>query len=77
MANALRPSELFGLRWKCFSEAVSSMCASLVKMVESGLLSEEELRQMTIPTVVRTRQEFLVPFSAEGTWPRWSPQNRP
>lgn len=28
MTNALRPSELFGLRWNCFNEAASSMTVS-------------------------------------------------
>ena len=28
MTNALRPSDLFGLRWKCFSEAASSMAVA-------------------------------------------------
>ena len=45
---------------------LQGMYASLVKMVESGFLNEEELQQMTIPTVGRTRQEFLAPFGAEG-----------
>jgi len=28
MTNALRPSGLFRLRWKCFNEAASSMCVT-------------------------------------------------
>ena len=47
---------------------LQAMYASLVKMVESGFLSEEELRQMTIPTVGRTRLEFVAPFGAAGTF---------
>jgi hypothetical protein len=45
---------------------LQGMYASLVKMVESGFLNEEELQQMTIPTVGRTRQEFLAPFWRGG-----------
>ena len=42
--------------------------SSLTKMVESGFLSEEELRQMAIPTVGRSREEFLAPFAAVGSF---------
>jgi hypothetical protein len=47
---------------------LQAMYASLVKMVESGFLSEEELRRMAIPTVGRSREEFLAPFGAEGSF---------
>jgi hypothetical protein len=47
---------------------LQAMYASLMEMVDSGFLSEEELRRMTIPTVGRSREEFLEPFSAVGTF---------
>jgi hypothetical protein len=47
---------------------LQAMYASLVKMVESSFLSEEELRRMTIPTVGRSREEFLAPFGPMGSF---------
>jgi hypothetical protein len=47
---------------------LQAMYASLLKMVESGFLSEEELRRMAIPTVGRSREEFLAPFGATGSF---------
>ena len=51
-----------------YRAVLQAMYASLVKMVESGFLSEEELRHMTIPTVGRSREEFLAPFDATGSF---------
>jgi hypothetical protein len=45
---------------------LQSMYASLRKMVESGFITEQELLRMTIPTVGRSREEFLAPFVASG-----------
>jgi SAM dependent carboxyl methyltransferase len=47
---------------------LQAMYTSLAEMVESGFLSEEELRRMVIPTVGRSREEFLVPFGATGSF---------
>ncbi len=47
---------------------LQAMYASLVKMVETGFLSEEELRQMVIPTVGRSLEELMAPFAAEGSF---------
>jgi hypothetical protein len=44
------------------------MYASLLQMVAGGLLREQELQRMVIPTVGRTRQEFLAPFQAEDNF---------
>ena len=49
---------------------LEAMYASLLKMVESGFLSDEELRRMVIPTVARSREEFLAPFGATGSFAR-------
>ncbi len=45
---------------------LNAMSAALVDMVESGFLNGEELRRMAIPTVGRSRADFLAPFGAEG-----------
>lgn len=47
---------------------LGAMYASLVNMMESGFLSKEELRRMTIPTVARSRAEFLAPFGEAGSF---------
>lgn len=39
--------------------------ASLVKMVETGFLSEEELRQMAITTVGRSQEELMAPLGEQ------------
>jgi hypothetical protein len=51
-----------------YRAVLEEMYASLVKMVQDGFLSEQELQQMTIPTVGRSRDEFLAPFAAEGSF---------
>ena len=38
------------------------MYASRVEMAQSGFMDEEELRRMVIPTVGRSREEFLAPL---------------
>jgi SAM dependent carboxyl methyltransferase len=45
---------------------LDAMYAGLVGMVDSGFLSSEEMRRMVIPTVARSRADFLAPFGAEG-----------
>ena len=45
---------------------LNAMYSALVDMVDSGFLSGEELRRMVIPTVARSRADFLAPFGAEG-----------
>jgi site-specific recombinase XerD len=49
MTNALRPSELFGLRWKCFSEAASSMTVS--ETVYKGKIRPWGKTQRSLSTV--------------------------
>src|SRR5271156_205531 len=41
---------------------LNAMYAALVDMVDSGFLSSEEMRRMVIPTVARSRADFLAPF---------------
>ena len=45
---------------------LNAMYAALVHMVDSGFISGEEMRRMVIPTVGRSRADFLAPFGAEG-----------
>jgi integrase len=49
MTNALRPSELFGLRWKCFSEAASSM--TVAETVYKGKIRPWGKTQRSLATV--------------------------
>ena len=45
---------------------LNAMYSTLVDMVDSAFLSNEELRRMVIPTVARSRADFLAPFGADG-----------
>jgi hypothetical protein len=45
---------------------LKAMYAALVDMVDSGFLSAEEKGRMAIPTVARSREDFVAPFGAEG-----------
>jgi hypothetical protein len=45
---------------------LNAMYAALVDIVDSGLLSREEMQRMVIPTVARSRADFLAPFGGEG-----------
>jgi integrase len=49
MTNALRPSELFGLQWKCFSEAASSM--TVAETVYKGKIRPWGKTQRSLATV--------------------------
>jgi hypothetical protein len=43
----------------------NAMNAALVEMVDSGFLRAEELHRMVIPTVQRSRADFLAPFGSD------------
>jgi SAM dependent carboxyl methyltransferase len=43
-----------------------AMYATLVEMVDTGFISSQELRGMCIPTVGRSRADFLAPFGVDG-----------
>jgi hypothetical protein len=45
---------------------LNAMYSSLVNLVDSGFLSGEEMRRMVIPTVGRSRADFLAPFGADS-----------
>jgi hypothetical protein len=45
-----------------------AMYATLLEMVDSGFISSQELRHMCIPTVGRSRADFLAPFASDGVF---------
>jgi hypothetical protein len=45
---------------------LDAMYASLLDLIEQGLIRDEEVRRMAIPTVGRTRAEFESPFGPDG-----------
>ena len=45
---------------------LNAMYSALLDMVESGFLRGEEMQRMVIPTVARSRSDFLAPFGPEG-----------
>jgi hypothetical protein len=45
---------------------LNAMYSALIDMVDSGFLSSDELRRMVIPTVARSRADFLAPFGVDG-----------
>jgi len=49
-----------------YRPVVDAMYSTLVEMVACGFLSAEELQQMAIPTVGRSRTDFLAPFGTSG-----------
>ena len=51
-----------------YQALLQAMYASLVEMAESGFIEEKELRKMVIPTVGRSREEFLAPFGTTGSF---------
>jgi hypothetical protein len=49
-----------------YRPVLKAMYATLVEMVDTGFLQADELQRMAIPTVGRSREEFLAPFHGEG-----------
>jgi hypothetical protein len=47
---------------------LQAMYGALQEMAQSGDIEEGELRRMVIPTVGRSREEFLAPFAATGSF---------
>jgi len=47
---------------------LAAMYDALTAMVESGFIRAEELHRMTIPTVARSREDFLAPFGSSGSF---------
>jgi hypothetical protein len=45
---------------------LEAMYGSLVEMVSSDFIRAEELHRMAIPTVGRSREDFLLPFGEDG-----------
>jgi len=59
LAMAVDDNGDFGYR-----PVLDAMYSALVEMVDGGFLSAEELQRMAIPTVGRSRTDFLAPFGA-------------
>jgi len=57
LAMAVDDNGDFGYR-----PVLDAMYSALVEMVDGGFLSAEELQRMAIPTVGRSRTDFLAPF---------------
>lgn len=49
---------------------LAAMGDALAELVGSGLLREDELRRMTIPTVSRRAADFVAPFAPSGRFER-------
>lgn len=49
-----------------YQPLLHAMYGTLMEMADRGFLSPEELHRMTIPTVGRSREDFLAPFTAKG-----------
>ena len=49
-----------------YAPALETLYAALVGMVPDGFLLADELRNMAIPTVGRTRADFVEPFADDG-----------
>ena len=49
-----------------YGPVLDAMYSTLLEMVDSGFLLAEELQRMAIPTVGRSRADFVAPFGANG-----------
>lgn len=65
LAMALDDNGDFG-----YGPVLNAMYSTLVEMVAGGFLLAEELERMAIPTVGRSRTDFLAPFGANGRFNR-------
>ena len=45
---------------------VNAIYGAMLDLQESGFLRAEEVRRMVIPSMARTRDEYLAPFAADG-----------
>ncbi|MES2221982.1 MAG: SAM-dependent methyltransferase [Acidobacteriota bacterium] len=49
-----------------YAPLVRAIYATLLDLVQSGLVTSDEARHMAIPTVARSRADFLAPFERNG-----------
>jgi SAM dependent carboxyl methyltransferase len=61
LTMALDDSGSFG-----YGPVLDAMYGTLLNMVEVGFLTHDEVVRMTIPTVARSRSDFLAPFEASS-----------
>jgi hypothetical protein len=46
--------------------SIAAIYGGIMDLVEEGFVNEEEARRMVIPTLGRSRQEFMAPFGLNG-----------
>lgn len=51
-----------------YRPAVSAIYGALLDLLKEGFISEEEAHHMVIPTVGRSRQDFMAPFAETGSF---------
>jgi hypothetical protein len=51
-----------------YRPAVAAIYGGILDLVQEGFVKEEEARRMVIPTVGRSRQEFMAPFALNGSF---------
>jgi len=51
-----------------YRPAVAAIYGGIMDLVKEGFVKEEEARRMVIPTVGRSRQEFMAPFALNGSF---------
>ena len=58
-----------------YRPVVDALYGALLDMVDHGLIGKEEFRRMVIPTVGRTRAQFMEPFAKGGCFENLSIEN--
>jgi hypothetical protein len=58
-----------------YRPVVDALYGALLDMVDHGLIGKEEFRRMVIPTVGRTRAQFMEPFAKGGCFQNLSIEN--
>jgi SAM dependent carboxyl methyltransferase len=51
-----------------YDSLLADLYAAILEMVESGFIRTDEAQRMVIPTVGRSRADFLAPFADSGTF---------
>lgn len=51
-----------------YRPAVSAIYGAVLDLLKEGFISEEEAHRMVIPTVGRSRQDFMAPFAETGSF---------
>jgi hypothetical protein len=51
-----------------YKPCVAAIYGAVLDLVDEGFISNEEARRMVIPTVGRSRQDFIAPFAGSGSF---------